>query len=354
MTPSPSCWRPHRPMRRSSAWPTITSPGSTGERRTIIGRSSNWRSTWLPRRTLPTPSACAPRFKNFAVASLPIINRKDSNSFMNANRLPHLIFTAALIVSSALVAKAQAPGSSRNGGLPSGEGNVMLQGRIYFPSGQTASGRTIRVSLESTSAFGAGNTAVPDQDGVFRFTGLVPGNYTVVVDAGSEFDKAREPVGIYAGTSGKVVQISIQLQPKVDSSNPLFAGVPSNALGFYQKGTAAARKGDPKAAAESLSAAVTAYPKFPIALNELGSQYMLLKQWDKAGETYEALLKLKPTDPAAHLDLGIVAFNKKKFEDAESHLHKALELKSAGPSAHYYLGLTLISLKRYPEALTEF
>lgn len=266
----------------------------------------------------------------------------------------HLLFAAALIVSSALAAHAQAPGSSRNGGLPSGEGNIMLQGRIYFPSGQTASGRTIRVNLESTTAFGGGNTAVPDQDGVFRFQGLVPGNYTVVVDAGSEFEKAREPVGIYAGTSGKVVQVSIQLQPKVDSSNPLFAGVPSNALNFFQKGTAAARKGDAKAAAESFSAAVTAYPKFAIALNELGKQYMILKQWDKAGETYEALLKIKPNDAASHLDLGIVAFNKKKFEDAESHLRKALELNSAGPSAHYYLGLTLISLKRYSEAVPQF
>jgi Flp pilus assembly protein TadD len=265
----------------------------------------------------------------------------------------HLLLAAALIVSSALIANAQAPGSSRNGGLPSGEGNVMLQGRIYFPSGQTASGRTIRVSLESTSAFGGGNTAVPDQDGVFRFNGLVPGNYTVVVDAGSDFEKAREPVGIYQGTS-KVVQVSIQLQPKIDSSNPLFAGVPSNALNFFQKGTAAARKGDAKAAAESFSAAVTAYPNFPIALNELGKQYMILQQWDKAGETYEALLKIKPNDTTAHLDLGIVAFNKKKFEDAESHLRKALELNSPGPSAHYYLGLTLISLKRYSEAVPEF
>ena len=273
---------------------------------------------------------------------------------MNVNRLLHLILTAALIVSSALAVMAQAPGSSRNGGLPSGEGNIMLQGRIYLPSGQSASGRTIKVSLEGTSAFGGGNTAVPDQDGVFRFQGLVPGDYTVVVDAGSEFEKAREAVGIYAGTSGKVVQISIQLRPRVDSSNPLFAGIPSNALNLYQKGTTAARKGDAKAAAESLSAAVTAYPNFPIALNELGSQYMILKQWDKAGETYEALLKLKPNEASAHMDLGIVAFNKKKFEDAESHLRKALELKSPGPSAHYYLGLTLISLKRYPDAQTEF
>lgn len=273
---------------------------------------------------------------------------------MNANRLPHLILTAALIVSSALVAMAQAPGSSRNGGLSSGEGNIMLQGRIFFPSGQSASGRTIRVSLESVSNFGGGNTAVPDQDGVFRFNGLVPGDYTVVVDAGADFEKAREPVGIYAGTSGKVVQVTVQLQPKISASNPLFAGVPSNALNLYQKGLAAIKKNDSKAAVESLSAAVAAYPNFAIALNDLATQYMHLKQWDKAGETYDALIKLKPTDPAAHLNLGIVAYNQKKMEDAETHLRKALELKSTGPSAHYYLGLILVSTKRYGEAVPEF
>ncbi len=273
---------------------------------------------------------------------------------MNANRLPHLLLTAALIVSSALVAMAQAPGSSRNGGLSSGEGNIMLQGRIYFPSGQSASGRTIRVSLESASTFGGGNTAAPDQDGVFRFNGLVPGDYTVVVDAGPDFEKAREPVGIYSGTSGKVVQVTIQLQPKISASNPLFAGVPSNALNLYQKGLAAAKKNDSKAADESFSAAVAAYPNFAIALNDLATQYVHLKQWDKAGETYDALIKLKPNDATAHLNLGIVGYNQKKMEDAETHLRKALELKSTGPSAHYYLGLILVSTKRYSEAVPEF
>lgn len=274
------------------------------------------------------------------------------NTFRSLGPLRSLL-TVGLIVSSALAAKAQAPGSNR--GLASSGGTHMIQGRIHFPSGQSASGRSIKVTLESVSNFGA-KTTVPDQDGVFRFTSLEPGDYTVVVDAGSEFEKAREPVAIYRETSpgGRSIQVSIQLQPKVDSANPLFAGIPSNALNLYQKGTAAARKGDAKAAAESLSAAVAAHSKFPVALSELGTQYMLLKEMDKAGETFEALLKLKPNDPAAHLNLGIVAFNKKKMEDAESHLRKALELKSAGPSAHYYLGLTLIGLKRYPEAQTAF
>jgi Tfp pilus assembly protein PilF len=270
---------------------------------------------------------------------------------MNVNRF---VLTAGLVVASALAAMAQAPGSSRNGGLSSGEGNILLQGRIYFPSGQSASGRTIKVSLESVSSFGGGNSTAPDQDGVFRFNGLVPGDYTVVVDAGPEFEKAREPVGINPGTSGRVVQITIQLHPKIDSANPLFAGVPANALNLYQKGMAAAKKNDTKAAVESLSAAVAAYPNFAIALNDLGTQYMLLKQWDKASETYEALLKLKPNEVTAHQNLGIAAYNKKSMEDAETHFRKALELKSPGPTAHYYLGLIFVSTKRYPEAVPEF
>jgi predicted Zn-dependent protease len=263
-----------------------------------------------------------------------------------------LILFTGLTLATTSTANAQAPGSSR--GLSSGGGQTMIQGRVYFPSGQAASGKTIKVNLESIGAFGNMQT-VADQDGVFRFTNLTPGDYTVVVDAGPEFEKAREPVDMPRGVSpgGATVQVAIHLRPKVDAKNPLFANVPDTALKFYQKGSDAAHKGDAKAAVESLSAAVKAYPNFTIALSELGTQYMILKQMDKAGETFEALLKIKPEDVSGHLNLGIVAFNQKKFDEAESHLKKALELKSQGPTAHYYLGLTFISSKRYPEAVTE-
>ena len=264
-----------------------------------------------------------------------------------------LVVFTGLILAVVSTANAQAPGSSR--GLSSGGGQNMIQGRVYFPSGQAVSGKTVKVSLESVGNFGNMQT-VADQDGVFRFTSLTPGDYTVVVDAGPEFEKARESVDMAREVSpgGRTVQVAIQLRPKVDVKNPLFANVPDTALKFYQKGSEAAHKGDAKAAVESLSAAVKAYPNFPIALSELGAQYLILKQIDKAGETFEALLKLKPEDTLGHLNLGIVAFNQKKFDAAEQHLRKAIDLKSQGPTAHYYLGLTLISLKRYPEAVTEF
>ena len=272
---------------------------------------------------------------------------------MSAKKLLVLMLMMGLVALSAFSASAQAPGSSR--GVASGDGNNMIQGRIHFPSGQTVSGRGVKVSLESVSNFG-NYSAVADQDGVFRFTSLPAGSYTVVVDAGPEFEKAREQVNIdrEASRGGRSVQVAIHLRLKVDSSNPAFAGIPEKALNLYQKGTAAARKNDAKAAVQFLSEAVAAHPNFPIALSELASQYIILKQWDKAGETIDALLKLKPNDAAAHLNLGIALYNQKKAEEAESHLRKALELKSAGPTAHYYLGVTLINLKRFDEAQKEF
>jgi Tfp pilus assembly protein PilF len=261
-----------------------------------------------------------------------------------------LVICFALSASLSIYAQGVLPGSSR--GPTTGSGNNTIQGRVHFPSGQATG--TVKVNLESTSSFGSSSSTATDQDGTFRFRGLEPGSYTVVVDAGNQFEKAREPVVIDNESRGRLVQVAIQLHLKIDAANPAFAGVPDKALNLYQKGVAAAKKNDNKAAAQFFSDAVTAYPNFPIALGDLGMMYVKLNQMDKAGDTFEELIKLKPADPMAHLNLGIVRYNQKKFDEAETHLRKALDLKSAGPMAHYYLGLTLVNLKRHGEALPEF
>lgn len=268
----------------------------------------------------------------------------------NVRRVSILLYPVVLILSVAFAVHAQGVGSSR--GLASSGGIHTIQGRVYFPSGDTTVGKTIKVTLESASSFG-GTSTVTDQDGGFRFNGLAAGGYTVVVDGGKEYETYRESVSIdrEASPGGRIIQVNIQLRPRADSSNPAFAGIPQNALDFYQKGTAAAQKGNPKSAVEFLAKAVALSPNFIQALSELGLQYLKLGQMDKAAETFEALLKIKPSDSAAQLNLGIALFNQKKFEGAEQRLRQALKLN--GPTAHYYLGLTLVSLKRYPEAQAE-
>jgi outer membrane protein assembly factor BamD (BamD/ComL family) len=261
-----------------------------------------------------------------------------------------LALVAFLVFFATLAVQAQGitPGSR---GVTTGTGTNTIQGRVMFPPGQTAV--QVKVSLEGISSFSS-NTTVTDQDGGFRFNGISAGNYTVVVDAGSQYEKGREPITLEPEANARVAQVVVELHFKIDASNPAFAGVPQNALSLYQKGTQAAQKGNTKAAAEFYSQAIAADPTFALALNDLGFMYMKLNQTDKAGEVYEQLVKLKPNEPLPHLNLGIVYFNKKKFEDAQGHLEKAIELKSSGPMAHYYLGLTLVSLKRYEDALPQF
>jgi len=275
------------------------------------------------------------------------------------------LLLAGLVLMFAAGAQAQAPGSSR--GLSTGDGNHQIQGRIFFPAGQSSNGRIVKVNLESANATGNLST-VTDQDGSFRFNNIRAGSYRVIVDGGKEYEAPAEPVNIDpTGTSGPITSVTIQLRMKVDASNPAFVGVPQNALDFYQKGATAAQKGNPKSAADFFSKAVAAYPQFSLALSELGIQYLKLGDMDKAAETFEAFVKLKPSDPQGQLDLGIALYNQgiafinqqkldeaqKKLDGAEAHLREAIKLNSPGPNAHYYLALTLIKFRAYDEAQKE-
>ena len=275
----------------------------------------------------------------------------------------NLFVSSVVVLSIACAAMAQLPGSSRT--IPGGEGINMIVGRVYFPAGDER-GKAIKLHLETNLSI-SNQTAVTDQDGVFRFNGLPPGTYTVVVEGGKEYENSRETVTIEGIGGSRVSQVNIQLRPKIDASNGAFAGVPQAALDAYQKGTAAAQKGNSKDAVQFLSQAVAASPNFAIALNDLGTQYLKLFQWNKAEETFEALVKLKPSDAGAQLSLGIALYNEgvelmnqQKFEDAEkkfngseTHLREAVRLKLPGPSAHYYLGMMLIKFKAYEEAQKE-
>jgi tetratricopeptide (TPR) repeat protein len=276
----------------------------------------------------------------------------------------HAVFLAIFVLAVAVCVKAQAPGTR---GLSSGEGNHAIQGRIHFPAGQPVNSKVVKIDLETNSSVG-GMSTMSDEDGTFRFNGLPPGSYAVVVDAGKQYETARERVNIEQSGAAPVLQVNIQLRPRIDASNPSFAGVPKDALDFYQKGTAAAQKGNAKSAAEFLTKAVAAYPQFSLALSDLGIQYLKLMQMDQAAETFEALLKLKPGDAIAHQNLGIALYNQgaafvtqqkldeaqKKLDGAEAHLREAIKLNSPGPTAHYYLGLTLLKFKAYDEAQKEF
>jgi tetratricopeptide (TPR) repeat protein len=257
-----------------------------------------------------------------------------------------------------------------NGRASTGTGGIhTIQGYIFFPSGRRAEG-TIIVKLQSYSA--GEITVLPDSSGSFTFTSLAPGNYTVVVQAGDEYEIARENVYFDADvnlsrTGGarvpqspqrQTVMVHLQLKPSAAHAKPgvvnaALVAVPEKARKLYERGLDESRAGETSKAADSLKEAVTAYPQFPLALNELGVQYLKLGQTAKAIDVLRSAVKLSPDAFGPKLNLGIALLEMKQYEEAEGQLRGALKLNTSLPTGHMYLGICLARLNDYDDAEKE-
>jgi len=284
-------------------------------------------------------------------------------------RFLHLSCAALLIFVPVILARAQGGVDSMGTG-----GRHKIQGRIYFPSGRRSDAAAVKVTLDSTSSERL--FVIADLNGSFTFNSLAPGSYSLSVDAGEDYEIARESVTIddvgirSRNTSGPDiartniprtfnVMVNLQLKRGMNGGsrpgvvNAALATVPKPAVQLYEKALDAVRAGDSKKAVEQLQAAVSYYPQFTIALNELGLQYLKLGQPDKAQEAFRSVLKIKPDDFTARLNYGIALHDKKDFAEAEAQLRQAIQRNDYSWAAHMYLGVTLINLRRYEEAEKE-
>ncbi len=282
---------------------------------------------------------------------------------LNAGRVsPFLVSCScvALVLLGFVSLQAQSGGGVDQTGTG---GRHTIQGRIYFPSGQRSDVR-VQVKLES---YIAGELSVlSDSNGSFRFSGLSPGTYTVFVDAGDQYEIARETVFIDTDGSNirlppisRLYTVQISLRPKASDTtksgvvNAALAGVPAAARDLYQKALALTRTGDHKKAIEDLQNALAVYPDFPLALNELGVQFLRLGQADKAAQALARAVKLAPEDFMPRLNYGVALLNQKKFAQAEEQLRVAVKKKSSVAMPHLYLGMTLAMQRKLDEAEKE-
>jgi Flp pilus assembly protein TadD len=258
---------------------------------------------------------------------------------------------------------------AQGGGVDStGTGGVhTIRGRIYFPSGRRSDNR-VMVKLES---YNSGELKVmSDSNGSFAFRGLNPGSYTVVVDGGDDYESVRESV--YVDTDGnpsvagvrlppvpRLYTVDISLRPKRSSStkpgvlNAALANVPAAARDLYQKALIDSQTGDIKKAVEELSSALSLYPEFSLALNELGVQYLRLGAPDKAAQVLSRAIKLAAQDFQPRLNYGIALLNLRRFNEAETQLRTAIGFNDSIPTAHMYLGIVLAILRKLEEGEKE-
>lgn len=252
-------------------------------------------------------------------------------------------------------------------------GRHKIQGRIYFPSGRRSDATAVKVSLESTSSENL--SVIADLNGSFTFNSLAPGSYTITVDAGKEYELARESVYIDGSPKSRSlggvdvstidaprifsVMINLQLkhhasaEAKPDVLNAELANVPKPAVELYDKALESERAGDSKKAIEYLREAISYYSTFTSALNELGVQYLKLGLVEKAADSFREALRIKPDEFMLRLNYGIALLEMKNLAEAETQLREAIKKNDNSWTAHLYLGISLGKLHNLDEAEKE-
>lgn len=250
-------------------------------------------------------------------------------------------------------------GRAQGGRDSTGTGGIhTIQGRVFFPTDRSSDGR-VKVELETSERGNLSTLTGPD--GSFRFSNLLAGSYTVVVDGGGGFELARESVYIERDKMSRTVTVPIYLRYKKSVQGTARAGVldaalapiPKQALEQYEKGLRAAQAAESQKAIEYFHRAVALYPNFGSALNELGVQYLKIGKADRAAEALQAAVKLMPTGFPMNLNYGIALLNKNDYVAAETQLRRAVKINDLSAVARMYLGIALVKRRKYDEAEKE-
>jgi Flp pilus assembly protein TadD len=280
------------------------------------------------------------------------------------SHFPFILFAALILVAHPSLAEAQGSVDYTGTG-----GSNTIQGRIYFPSGHGADAPGLKIRLEATTA---GNlTVLADSNGTFSFKNLAGGSYTIVIEETADYAPVREPVYIddpgssnmrgrtVVGNMPRIFIVPIHLlfkgrvERRAGVIDAALAAVPKAASNLYFQALESARAGDNKEAIKQLKSAIALYPEFPLALNELGVQYLKVGQPDRAAEVLATAVRIAPEGLLPRLHYGIALLNQRKFVNAEEQLRVVLQKNPATPTAHMYLGISLISQKRLDEAQKE-
>ncbi|HEX8247070.1 MAG TPA: tetratricopeptide repeat protein [Pyrinomonadaceae bacterium] len=265
-------------------------------------------------------------------------------------------FTALLLIFGVVFADGQGRGVTIGGGVNK------IQGRVRFPSNTPAT--SVRVRLENPNISSV--MSVTDSEGMFYFSGLGAGQYTIIVEAGEDYEIFREVVEIdppvnlsrtvFIPPSPRTFNVMADLRLKGTIRNrpgvinAALAAVPKTALKEFKKALEAQNKGETNLAIEKFNEAIKLHPQFFEAHAELGSLYLKTNQLDKAIESLRTAIALNDKNLNIRLNYAVALLNKKEMAEAEKEFREVIKADKTAAIAHMYLGIALLGLRRVDEA----
>jgi Flp pilus assembly protein TadD len=229
--------------------------------------------------------------------------------------------------------------------------------QFFMPDGSLPS-RELRFTL--TTDNGRVETYFTDSKGKFLLTrslGLKPDALYRLTITGDEtsFETTTYSFKEY----GAVYYITVYLNPlrsrpvapaKVVDLAEFDVRVPEEAKRVYGEAMGSFKEGQPEEAIRGLERALTIYPDYFRALNDLGVIYMKMNRLDDASRVFERATKIAPRVYHPRLNLGVILTRRGKYKEAVALLDSLYRENQSISEVRVALADALIALDRLDEA----
>ncbi len=222
--------------------------------------------------------------------------------------------------------------------------------RVTFEDDRAA-GDQIRVELRDETGIPVGETFT-DSDGRATFHIGSAGLFQVLVSGTPIQGTTSESIRIEEMDKSR--SVFVRVKPRVDSASSAVKSnapqvtsaaelrIPSDAKKAFHKGMEAWERNDFPKAAEQFEKAVTIYPQYETAFNNLGVMYYQMNQTEKARAAFERSVALNDRNADADRNLSRILIHDGNFARAEELLKKSLMVEPLNP-----VSLTLICVAEY-------
>ncbi|MFN2530812.1 MAG: tetratricopeptide repeat protein [Pyrinomonadaceae bacterium] len=232
-----------------------------------------------------------------------------------------------------------------------------IEGIVYGPGGNPQTG--VAIFIEDLTRARIGQT-ITDTDGHYTFSRIAAGTYYVVVQPNDrQLQSAIQRIELIntarVGTNSSVERVDVNLKPSttVRESIPttVFAqSIPPNAQSEYERAMANLAKKDSEQAMAHLNKAIQFFPKYFMALQQLGLLYVEREQYREAIPPLVKAIEINASAGASYLALGIASVRLGRSDLALDALERARRIDDKSFRVYFFLGTALLDLNRLDEA----
>ena len=236
-----------------------------------------------------------------------------------------------------------------------------IQVRVAWNNEQSVDNEIIHLRLVSANNVMMTETFA-DSNGLAYFNSVPSGTYQIKADGPDINETVSETFDV--NCQQRMVQQWMHVTPKqnadqknVPGSGPMVSAselnAPPKAREEIEKSVEALNKGDLKKAEERLRKAISIYPQYARAWNNLGVVLMRENEQPQAIEAFQKSIEVDPKFPSGYLNLARVSMRENKLPDASDLIHKALALNPNDPETLTLLAREELIEGKYENALAD-